>query len=212
MRFKKENDKRLAMVKELEEKERESSKVKAAEEQAAVQLERELRRLREKMAKEASTSQAPAASKPKQQADFLSAREKERTLKVTWRKTEGGDGEYTVAELREIFGNFGAEVQDVVVRDKGTKGAAIVVLGSRGACAKALGSVCGRLSNPLLVVPLVKTPAAAAPAAAAAAAATSARPNGAKVGGSFESEVLAKLRAAASAQKKRKRDLEGKPE
>jgi curved DNA-binding protein CbpA len=44
-RFRKENEKRLKLVKELETKERESSQAKRQEEEAATQLQRELERL-----------------------------------------------------------------------------------------------------------------------------------------------------------------------
>ncbi|QDZ22570.1 DnaJ-like protein [Chloropicon primus] len=199
LRYQRENARRLKMVRELEERERGSLREKDEAEKAADQLERELNRLREKMSGRQG-GQAP----PREEAttsshhELVSAGEKKRSLKVSWRKTASGS-DYTVADLREIFGKFGSSVEDVVVRDKGTKGAAIVVLESLDSCKRALATVCGEISNPLLVVPLVKDAGDGPQKPKAPEEA----PKG--LGTSFENDVLAKLRAAAAA-KKRQRD------
>lgn len=203
LRYRRENERRLELVRELEEKERGSRRVRDEEERAAQQLERELARLRERLARQQGTSSASTSApthpgagsgNPSGRRELLSEEEKRRALKVTWRKGAGRD--YAVADLKEIFGNFGSRVQDVVVRDKGTKVAAIVVLGDASACARAVGSVCGDRDNPLLVVPLAKegkpAPVAAKEPKRAAAA-----------GANFENDVLAKLRASAAQKRKR---------
>ncbi|RWW78702.1 hypothetical protein BHE74_00013056, partial [Ensete ventricosum] len=80
------------------------------------------------------------------------ALDKERMLKVSW---ETNLGDYTAVKLRELFEKFGG-VEDVVIRSKASKkrGSAIVVMSSKEAAVAATHSMCGSLSNPLLVLPV----------------------------------------------------------
>lgn len=221
LRFQKENEKRLKMVQELEAKERDSTRTRMDEERAAEQLEKELNRLREKMSRQASSHhpqhqpRGEAPSSPgskavgKDGATAAQIEERRRSLKVSWRRAGGAD--YTVADLRRIFGAFGSEVADVVVRDKGSKCAAIVVLGAEASAWKAAATVCGDLASPLLVVPLMKDPPPPSAAAATATATPNSAGNGrAAPGASFEKDVLARLRAAAALKRKREGDQGGR--
>ncbi|CAH1422991.1 unnamed protein product [Lactuca virosa] len=71
-------------------------------------------------------------------------------LKVSWEK---GGLEYSAERLRGLFETFG-EVKDVVIRSSKKKGSALIVMASKEAAVAATGTVCGDLSNPLLVIPL----------------------------------------------------------
>ena len=210
-RFRKENEKRLKLVKELETKERESSQAKRQEEEAATQLQRELERLREKMSRKqhadpngngvsTSSSQKHNSMHPQ----FDTAGERRRSLKASWTKSSQGK-DYTVAQLKRLFEQFGP-VQDVVVKDKATKATAIVVMKDSESVRKALGSVCGDLSNPLLVVPLSKDLDAGGivKAEEPPPRRNQTQKNTSHLSASFENDVLAKLRAAA----KRKREAQ----
>ncbi|XP_057511882.1 uncharacterized protein LOC130794012 [Actinidia eriantha] len=79
--------------------------------------------------------------------------DKEKVLKVSWEKI--GD-DYSAQRLRELFEKFG-KVEDVVIKSsKKTlkRGSALVVMASKDAAVAATGTVCGDLTNPLLVLPL----------------------------------------------------------
>ncbi|GFZ00498.1 DNAJ heat shock N-terminal domain-containing protein [Actinidia rufa] len=79
--------------------------------------------------------------------------DKEKVLKVSWEKI--GD-DYSAQRLRELFEKFG-KVEDVVIKSsKRTlkRGSALVVMASKDAAVAATGTVCGDLTNPLLVLPL----------------------------------------------------------
>ncbi|KAJ0040119.1 hypothetical protein Pint_27889 [Pistacia integerrima] len=71
-------------------------------------------------------------------------------LKMSWEKV-GED--YTAERLKKIFSEFG-QVEDVVIKSSKKKGSALVVMSTKDAMVAATGSVCGSLSNPLLVLPL----------------------------------------------------------
>lgn len=87
--------------------------------------------------------------------------DKEKMLKVSWEKI-GKD--YSAQRLKDLFQKFG-EVKDVVIRSSKKKGSAIIEMASKDAAVAATGSVCGDLSNPLLVLPLdpAKTTAFSSP-------------------------------------------------
>ena len=209
----------MKLVKELETKERESSQAKRQEEEAASQLQRELERLREKMSRkhERVDEGAGAGAGDPEKGDamrpqFDTAEERRRSLKASWTKGSQGQKDYTVKQLRDLFSVFGP-VQDVVVKDKPTKGTAIVVMKRLESLPKALRSVCGDLSNPLLVVPLekdgvfttyeeVKNVNMSGPSPPPTK--NQNQKNTSHLSASFEKDVLAKLRAAA----KRKRDAQ----
>jgi hypothetical protein len=107
---------------------------------------------------EARRSSGGAASTPAAGSILLQGATLARTLKVTWdRLREGGVEDYGAEKLRKVFTQFGP-VEDVIIKEdvkKKKKGTALVVLGTEGAAAAAIGSVCGDLSNPLLVKPAV---------------------------------------------------------
>lgn len=66
------------------------------------------------------------------------------------------DGEYSSADLRDVFQRHG-DVEEVVMREgKKKKGSAIVVMASADGAASATDSVNGELTRPLLVIPLSK--------------------------------------------------------
>ncbi|PKU80118.1 hypothetical protein MA16_Dca024577 [Dendrobium catenatum] len=73
-------------------------------------------------------------------------------LKVIW---ETSAGDYSAAKLREIFERFGI-VEDVVIRTNSVKkkASAIIVMASKGATVRAIQSMSGGTTNPLLVLPL----------------------------------------------------------
>ncbi|KAF3487732.1 hypothetical protein F2Q69_00056486 [Brassica cretica] len=76
--------------------------------------------------------------------------DKERMLKVSWETI--GEG-YTAGRLREVFSEFG-EVEDVVIRSTKKKCSALIVMATKDGAVAATRTLCGDLSNPLLVVPL----------------------------------------------------------
>lgn len=80
----------------------------------------------------------------------------ERTLKVSWTCLEGGAGDYSATQLKQIFEEFGV-VEDLVVRSGKSrkKRSALIVMATKQAAVKATENVCGEYSNPLLVVPLL---------------------------------------------------------
>ena len=226
LRLQRESAKRLKMVKELELKERESFENKSLEKDAAEQLKRELERLRERM-KSRKESQSMASTSgggggggggasnrnatSSVSLDFGTDEEKERSLKASWGKR---DGDYSVVQLKELFGAFG-KVQDVVVKDKVKKASAIVVMATKEGALNALGSVCGSIGNPLLVVPFDNKSSVAGGGNAnikeeerrgggeESNGGTANAKNASHLSASFEKDVLAKMRAAAAAKRKR---------
>ncbi|KAK3193299.1 hypothetical protein Dsin_024609 [Dipteronia sinensis] len=74
--------------------------------------------------------------------------DKNKVLKVSWEKV-GED--YTAERLRKLFSEFGV-FGDVVIKSSKKKGSALVVMVTKDAVVSATGSVCGSLSNPLLVL------------------------------------------------------------
>jgi hypothetical protein len=132
---------------------------------------------------EARRSSGGAASTPGAGSILLQGATLARTLKVTWdRLREGGVEDYGAEKLRKVFTQFGP-VEDVIIKEdvkKKKKGSALVVVGTEGAAAAAIGSVCGDLSNPLLVKPAVP---GMVPSAGQANAANGPQANGVQAGG-----------------------------
>ncbi|CAM8974298.1 unnamed protein product [Rhodiola kirilowii] len=152
------DSKRRRMVSDLEERERSSfvpdpaTKARDEEERIARKLKEEIARIR---AMHASKGVTASSAQPKKETQGVGKEgggglEKEKVLKVSWEK---GGLEYTAEMLRAIFSKFG-KVEDVVIKGSKKKGSALVVMSSTDAVAAATGSVCGDLSNPLLVLPL----------------------------------------------------------
>uniref|UniRef100_A0A7N0UZM5 J domain-containing protein n=1 Tax=Kalanchoe fedtschenkoi TaxID=63787 RepID=A0A7N0UZM5_KALFE len=152
------DSKRRRMVSDLEERERASfapdSSMKARDEEDRIsrKLKEEIARIRAMHANKG----APASSGPTKKETTGVGKEggggleKEKVLKVSWEK---GVVDYTAEKLGEIFSKFG-KVEDVVIKGSKKKRSALVVMSSRDAVTAATGSVCGDLSNPLLVLPL----------------------------------------------------------
>jgi DnaJ family protein C protein 17 len=157
-----------------------------------------------------STSSSQKHNSRHMQPQFDTAGERRRSLKASWTKSNQGK-DYTVAQLKRLFEQFGP-VQDVVVKDKPTKGTAIVVMKDPESLPKALSSVCGDLSNPLLVTPLSKDAEGVLLTDDDTGGKGEEPPPGknqnqkntSHLSASFENDVLAKLRAAA----KRKREAQ----
>ncbi|XP_076956382.1 uncharacterized protein LOC143631508 [Bidens hawaiensis] len=194
------------MMSDLEERERStfaaqdsSAKAASEEESIARKLKEEISRIR---AMHANKSNPVTTEKVKKQSGVgetsdtgPSVEEKEKMLKVSWEK--GGVG-YSAQRLREVFETFG-EVKDVVIRKK--KGSALIVMATKEAAVAATGTICGDISNPLLVVPL--QPAVATFFSSAREPVVS-QVNEELVGTgyqAFEDSVLQKLQKAAERQK-----------
>uniref|UniRef100_A0A5B7B132 Putative DnaJ domain-containing protein n=1 Tax=Davidia involucrata TaxID=16924 RepID=A0A5B7B132_DAVIN len=152
--------KRRKMMSDLEERERAAfapdptTRAREEEERIARKLKEEISRIRAMHANK-SASTAPTSRKEtpggKESMDGSGiGLDKEKVLKVSWEKI-GED--YSAQRLRELFEKFG-EVEDVVIKSSKKKGSALVVMASKNAAVAATGSVCGDLSNPLLVLPL----------------------------------------------------------
>ncbi|KAI9180503.1 hypothetical protein LWI28_005456 [Acer negundo] len=151
------DSKKRKMMSDLEERERAafapdpSVKARKEEERIAKQLKEEIERIRATML---AKKESPASSAPqretKQSWGGGGGLDKDKVLKVSWEKV-GED--YTAERLREIFSEFGV-VDDVVIKSSKKKGSALVVMATKDAVVAATGSVCGSLSNPLLVLPL----------------------------------------------------------
>ncbi|KAF8020642.1 hypothetical protein BT93_G1162 [Corymbia citriodora subsp. variegata] len=157
LRRSQQDSKRRKMVSDLEERERaafapdSSTKAKHEEERIVRKLREEIERIR---AMHANKGAPPASSKGEAASEGKDRKssggvglDKEKVLKVSW---EMGGPDYTVERLKELFSVFG-EVEDVVTRKKRS---ALVVMASKDAAVAATRTVCGDLSNPLLVVPL----------------------------------------------------------
>lgn len=195
------DSKKRKMMSDLEERERAAFapdpavKARQEEERIARQLKEEIERIRAMLVKK----EAPAASSAPQREKKQSGGglDKEKVLKVSWEKV-GED--YTAERLREIFSEFGA-VEDVVIKSSKKKGSALVVMANKDAVVAATGSVCGSLSNPLLVLPL--QPAVGADFPSAQMTAETNRINNLVGSGyqAYEDSVLQKIQTAAKRQK-----------
>lgn len=192
--------KRQRMVSDLERRERESFDPMATDEEEEMIS----RKLKEEMARILamhSKSKMPQANEEANGRGTAPgvALDKSKVLKVTWEK---GVGDYTAARLREEFEKFGP-VEDVVIKSSKKKGSALVVMASKEAAAAATGTVCGDISNPLLVLPL--QPATLNPSVRAQ---EPVEPDGAPISNlvgagyqAFENSILDKLTKAAQKQK-----------
>ncbi|KAL6496564.1 hypothetical protein OROGR_029822 [Orobanche gracilis] len=200
---------------DLEERERNSfyqdttAKAKNEEDSIARQLREEISRIRE-IHNKTGFNETGEPSKKKQKVggeksgvrdtytDTGMDTDKEKTLIVSWGK---GGLEYSEKRLRGLFETFG-EVNDVMIRKK--KGSAFVIMATKEAAVAATGTVCGDVSNPLLVIPLQPSVANAFPSAREPVKSSDEiRLNENLVGSryqAFEDSVLQKLRKAAERQ------------
>ncbi|KAI8570278.1 hypothetical protein RHMOL_Rhmol01G0022200 [Rhododendron molle] len=164
--------KRRKMMSDLDEREKAAfapdpvTKAQEEEERITRKLHEEISRIRAQHAnKVASTTprrtENAAVGGRESKGGGGSGLDKEKVLKVYWEKI-GED--YSAQRLRELFEKFG-EVEDVVIKSSKKRGSALVVMVSKDAAVAATGSVCGDLSNPLLVLPLdpAKTTAFSSP-------------------------------------------------
>ncbi|XP_059653882.1 uncharacterized protein LOC132300700 [Cornus florida] len=204
------DSKRQKMMSDLEKRERAAfapdyaTKAREEEERIAKKLKEEIARIRAMHANKAA-SPTPVPKKEKTVGGkggmdgAGTGLDKEKVLKVSWEKT-GGD--YNAQRLRKLFEQFG-EVEDVVIRSSKKRGSALVVMASKDAAAAATGTMCGDLSNPLLVIPLQPTTTTAFHSAQG-----SSEHDGPKLSNlvgagyqAFEDTVLKKLEKAAGKQK-----------
>ncbi|KAJ0700136.1 putative RNA recognition motif domain, DnaJ domain, RNA-binding domain superfamily [Helianthus annuus] len=203
------DSKRRRMMSDLEERERSafaahdaSAKATSEEESIARKLKEEISRIRAMHANNKSTPTVTATMKKQSGVGETSntgptAAEKEKMLKVSWEK---GGLDYSAQRLRELFETFG-EVKDVVIRSQKKKGSALVVMATKEAAMAATGTMCGDISNPLLVVPLQPAVATSFPMAREPVVP---QRNEELVGAgyqAFEDSVLQKLQKAAERQK-----------
>lgn len=204
------DSKRRRMMSDLEERERSAfardptAKARSEEDIIAKKLKEEISRIREMHANKMTATEVSPIKKESvvgeksSMSEGLSASEKEKMLKVSWEK---GGLDYTAQRLREVFEIFG-EVKDVVINSK-KKRSALIVMATKEAVVAATGTVCGDLSNPLLVVPL--QPAGTAfPTAREPVKPDIPQVKEELVGAryqAFEDSVLQKLRKAAERQK-----------
>ncbi|KAF5197044.1 Dnaj-like protein [Thalictrum thalictroides] len=157
--------KRRRMMSDLEERERASFatsmtpdfKVKREEERIAKLFMEEIERIRAKHGRGSGGVGTPTTTTPLRSEEGKSeGLDGEKVLKVSW---EGNEDDYSSQKLRDLFKEFG-DVEDVVIRSTGSKRrrtkSALVVMANKDAAVSAMGSVCGDLSNPLLVLPLNK--------------------------------------------------------
>ncbi|KAM7479469.1 hypothetical protein LguiA_027682 [Lonicera macranthoides] len=204
------DSKRRKMMSDLEERERAAfapdpgTESRHEEERIARKLREEIVRIRAMHAGKAANAAPPLQKETTRRKESMSggegALDKEkvhRVLKVSWEKF-GED--YTAQRLRELFEQFG-EVEDVVIKSSKKKSWALVVMASKDAAVAATGTVCGDLSNPLLVLPLQ-------PAAAFPSAREPVEPDGPKLSNlvgagyqAFEDSVLKKLQKVCSIMK-----------
>ncbi|KAL4581986.1 hypothetical protein LXL04_006523 [Taraxacum kok-saghyz] len=159
------DSKRRRMMSDLEERERSAfyqdpnAKARNEEESIARKLKEEISRIRKMHSNKTGFNENEESSRKNEKSNFRNTgmytdketdtnTDKERTLKVSWEK---GGLEYSAERLRGLFETFG-EVKDVMIRKK--KGSAFVIMATKEAAIAATGTVCGDLSNPLLVIPL----------------------------------------------------------
>lgn len=203
--------KRQRMVSDLEKREKESfyapdpeRKAKEEEERIKRKLQEEIARIRAMHSKTKMPGEKEEVERKRKTTENASSAggltlDKTKVLKVTWEK---GVGDYSASRLREVFEEFG-EVEDVLIKSSKKKGSALVVMSSKEAALAATGTLCGDLSNPLLVLPL--QPATSNPSVRAQEPVEpDALPIGNLVGAgyqAFENSVLDKLKKAAEKQK-----------
>ncbi|CAN7101330.1 unnamed protein product, partial [Brassica rapa subsp. narinosa] len=160
------DSKRRKMMSDLEERERNgfapshaASRPYDEEERIARKLKEEVDRIRAQHAKKRGGFETPPESgggddgkrREDRSGGGASAQlDKERVLKVSWETI--GEG-YSAGRLREVFSEFG-EVEDVVIRSTKKKCSALIVMATKDGAVAATRTLCGDLSNPLLVVPL----------------------------------------------------------
>ncbi|KAI3750017.1 hypothetical protein L2E82_20641 [Cichorium intybus] len=204
------DSKRRRMMSDLEERERNAfyqdptSKAKNEEENIARKLVEEINRIRSmyKMNFTTTTEGETSRKKEKEVGEKSSVvdMDKEKMLKVSWEK---GGLDYSAERLRGLFETFG-EVKDVVIRSSKKKGSALIVMASKEAAIAATGTVCGDLSNPLLVIPLQPAVSNVFPTAREPVKSNGQHVNEDLVGAryqAFEDSVLQKLQKAAEIQK-----------
>ncbi|KAK2631275.1 hypothetical protein EUGRSUZ_L03152 [Eucalyptus grandis] len=145
LRRSQQDSKRRKMVSDLEERE-----LVAFAPDSAAKAKREEDRIFRKLREEMERIQANAnkGAPPGSKSSGAVGLDKKKVLKVSW---EMSGADYTVERWKELFSAFG-EFEDVVTRKK--RGSAFVVMASKDAAVAATRTVCGDLSNPLLVVPL----------------------------------------------------------
>ncbi|XP_057495762.1 uncharacterized protein LOC130780773 [Actinidia eriantha] len=150
------DSKRQQMISDLEKREQTAfapdlaAKAQEEEEIISRQLKEEIARIR---AMQANKVASAIPTQRKEATVGGNGLDKEKMLKVPWEKI--GDG-YSAQRLRELFEKFGA-VEDVVIKSsKKTlkRGSALVEMASKDAAVAATRTVCGNLTNPLLVLPL----------------------------------------------------------
>lgn len=211
------DSKRRKMMSDLEERERSgfapsraSSRPYDEEERIARKLKEEVDRIRAQHAKKRGGFETPPESgggggDGKKRGEDRSGGggasvqlDKERVLKVSWETIGGG---YSAGRLREVFSEFG-EVEDVVIRSTKKKGSsALIVMATKDGAVAATRTLCGDLSNPLLVVPLQKAAQTDFPTAKKSA---EAEPQSNIVGAgyqAYEDQVMERLKKAAMNQK-----------
>ncbi|KAL9811257.1 putative RNA recognition motif domain, DnaJ domain, RNA-binding domain superfamily [Arabidopsis thaliana] len=191
------DSKRRKMMSDLEERERSafspnpSARAYDEEERIARKLKEEIDRIRARHAKKKSGFQTP-------ESNVDEKRKEERSgagASVQLDKRESG-------RLREVFSEFG-EVEDVVIRSTKKKCSALIVMATKDGAVAATRTLCGNLSNPLLVVPLQK---AAQTDFLTAKKSAEAEPQSNIVGAglqAYEDAVMQRLLQAAMDQKKR---------
>lgn len=199
------DSKRRRMMSDLEERERyafgneSSGKDRSEEEIIARKLKEEISRVRARYASKTTptATREPSLKKESSTGGGFSAGEKEKMIKVSWEK---GGLDYTAKRLRELFETIG-EVEDVVTKKKRS---ALIVMATKEAAAVAVETVCGDLSNPLLVVPLQPAGPTAFATAHEPVSPDGSQLNENLVGAgyqAYEDSVLEKLRKAAEKQK-----------
>ncbi|KAJ0010959.1 hypothetical protein Pint_33547 [Pistacia integerrima] len=168
LKIKREKEQRLVqqdgrkrkMRSDLEERERAAFapdptvKARQEEERIARQLKEEIARIKRAHGSKGAAAASALFKETKQSETGAGVAgaglDKEKMLKVSWEKV-GED--YTAERLKKVFSQFG-QVEDVVIKSSKKKGSALVVMSTKDAMVAATGSVCGSLSNPLLVLPL----------------------------------------------------------
>ncbi|XP_068646182.1 uncharacterized protein [Aristolochia californica] len=201
--------KRRKMVSDLEAREQASfvpdpqEKLKKQEEDAKKKFQVEIAKIREMLAKKRTDAVKVGLEENKEEEGRRSgvALNKEKILKVSWEKSRE---EYDSTRLRQLFGKFG-EVEDVVIRTGAKrKRSALVVMASKEAAVAAAQNMCGKLSNPLLVLPLEPS-STDAPSISCTINAETEPPNLSHLVGvgyqKNEDSILEKLKKAAEKQK-----------
>lgn len=207
------DSKRRKMMSDLEERERagfapsHAARPYDEEERIKRKLKEEVDRIRAKHAKKrggfVETPESDGGGDGKRREEDRSEGgasvqlDKERVLKVSWETM--GEG-YSAGRLREVFSEFG-EVEDVVIRSTKKKGSALIVMATKDGAVAATRTLCGDLSNPLLVVPLQRAPQTDFTTAKKFA---EAEPQSNIVGAgyqAYEDQVMERLKKAAMNQK-----------